>query len=306
VIANHLAREEAWHQQSNGVYFYDGGYIDDGDFVLLHEMPNADYARGGVFFVGASELRAAIMPWELPAPERALIRNYALGDLRHQEVKHYLRLLVEEHGILESGAENVTIVLGLNYLMTRPMGDYVPALFARHHAYSYDWQDGIHRVPQSPAERWLRTERDAANRFLRNAIAPRSRVRPWPATLEWKIDHINAVMGEDWRANLEAQVRELGVSIDYLQARGVRVVALLPPSGSWQDGLPYETAYRQAVLPVLAARGVRVEDYGDYLADDEFGDDVHARFTGQQRLHEAYRELALRELAAMGIPLTPP
>lgn len=312
VIADNLARETALHRESNGVLFYNGGYIDDGDFVLLSELPGADFSRGGVAFVAASEMRTTIMPWTLPPEERALIHNFALGDVRHREVRHFVRLLVEEEGLLEAGGEHTTVILGLSHLMARPknldfpLDRYTKQLFERHRLYEYDWDAGIHRTNISAIERSLRLGRDEANRFWRALIERPSTVRPYAATREWRINHTRAIMGAVWQDNMVEEIADLAATIDYLQARNVRVLALYPPIGSWQNEMPYEAAYRALVMPMLEARGVPLADFSGFLEDDEFGDDVHLNYQAQFKVHEAYRALALRQLAEMGITPSPP
>ncbi len=304
VIANLNAREEALHRESDGILFYSGGYIDDGDFVLLSELPNADFSRGGVVFVAASEMRTTIMPWRLPPEERARIHNFALGDMRHREVRHFVRLLVEEKGLLRAGGGRTTVILGLSHLMAReknldaPLDRYTQQLFERHGLYTYDWDKGVHGADIGALERSLRLGRDAANRFLRALIERPSRVRPIEDR-EWRINHTNTIMGESWRERMPQEIEDLAATIDYLRAHNVRVVALYPPIGSWQAEMPYEAAYRAMVLPMLEAHGAELVDFSDYLDDDEFGDDVHVRHGPQLRLHEAYRALALRLLDEM-------
>jgi hypothetical protein len=80
----------------------------------------------------------------------------------------------------------------------------------------------------------------------------------------------------------------------------VRLRAVIRPSGSWNDHLPYERTYLQLVTPMLAARNVPLIDQSDLLADSDFIDDNHPKYSVQVRLHEIDREIALDELAEMG------
>jgi hypothetical protein len=312
IIPNYVEREYAEHRQSNGILFFDGGYRDDGDFLLLGEMPNDDYSRGGVYFIGASEVRVSIMPWLLPPSERALIHNYAIGDMRFREIRHFVRCLVDEHGLLQAGPDRTAIILDLHYLLARgkdvrnPSDLYVKGLFERHGFYTYDWDAGIHRTDMLPLERQLHIFRDRANRFLRIALKPPSAVRPATNEPDWIHHHVNAIMGETWREDMAAGVEDLAALLDELDALGVRVVLLDPPEGSWQDDMPYEAAYRDMIAPVLASRNLPLADLRAFLADEEFGDDVHVRYAGQMRLHNAYRQLALEQLRHLGTEIAPP
>jgi hypothetical protein len=303
VIDNHVAREVALQQRTDRIFLYDDGYIDDGDYVLIGQLQNDNHSSGGVYFIGSSQTRTAIMPWRLPANEQRLIHNYAIGDVRHRELRFYLRSLVEEHDLLRAGGARVTVFLELSPALAAPKNyqenlSYVRHLFIRHGFYTYDAEQGIHRVPMSPLERLVRLQRVHAHRFLRILLFSPTRVKPFTPSQQ-TLQAFNP--GPGWRASLARETEELGASIDYLQQRGVHVQAILRPSGSWIDTPSYEAQYREAVTPVLAARGVPVIDQSDFLDDREIGDDWHATATGQARLHEADMALALTALEDMGL-----
>jgi len=302
VFENHVARERAKLERTNGLYYFDESYRDEGDYVLLGQLMHDDYSRGGVYFIGSSEMNVALMPWGLSPDERRLIHNYSIGDTRHSENRHYVRMLAEDTDWLEAGGENTTVILGLTFQQARIKGDgmYVRDLFRRHGLYTYDWTQGITRVPMSPIEREYILARDEANRFLRIAFLSPSRVRLEPDTRAFMYQHMNGVMAGDWRAIMRGEVEELTQTIDYLQARGVHVWALYPPMGTWQDEMPYLATYRDMVDPILASRNVRLVDYSDLLPDDEFMDALHARYQGTVKIHAAFRALALEALADMG------
>jgi hypothetical protein len=307
-LHNKLVREIELHRTTNGYYLFNGGYVDDGDYLLIGQLPSDDYSRGGVYFIGASEMNTAIMTWTLPPAERKLIHNYAIGDLRHTEARHFVRMLIEDFDLLQAGGEKTTIILGLSYQMAREKASgagYIKELFHRHRYYKYDWKAGIQRVQLSQMERNLRLGRDQVNRYLRALLLAPNMVQtePWPrGALR---GHLEKFMPGDWRRVMASEVEELASLIDYLQAQKVRVKAILHPNGSWQGQLPYDAEYRKLVMPVLEARSVPVSDFGNMLTDEEFFDAVHARYNGQIKLHKAYRDLALHALAEMGTDIEP-
>jgi hypothetical protein len=307
VIGKHVERELAQLRATNGLYYFDDGYTDEGDYVLIGQLPQDDYARGGVYFLGSSEMNTALMPWELTPAERRLIHNYSIGDLRHTDARHYVRMMVEENDLLQGSGNKTTVILGLSFQMARKQEGamYVADLFHRHGLYTYDWAKGIHRAPLPSFKRYLILERDRANRFLRILFLSPSRVRITGDSDAKKREHMLRVMDGDWQSVMRKEVQELAALIDYLQARNVRVKALLPPSGTWQDELPYEAAYREMVRPILEARKVSVTDFGNLLSDEEFMDAIHARYVGQVKVHEAYRGVALQALAEMGTKVEP-
>ena len=304
VIPRYVASELARHRGTNGMYYFNGGYADAEDYVLVGQVLKDDYARGGVYFFGASTTMISIMPWELAPAERALIHNYAIGDISHRETRHFLRSLVEEHDLLRAGGEKTTVMLCLFYSMARrkaPTGHFVARLFPRHGFYTFDTERGIHRVPMSAVELFLRRERVYANRFLHvltrrpSRVLPSELLDPMKFQRQWTV-----TMGPDWRESMKAAMHDLAGLLDYLRTRRVRIRVIYPPHGSWQVGLPFNTAYREMVGPVLASRRIPVTDLSRLLPDEDFGDAGHLRYSGQGKLHQVYREMALHALADMG------
>lgn len=305
VIPRYLSWQRELHRERNGIYEYAAAYADAGDYILVGQLPREDFSRGGVYFLGASDTMISIMPRELPPAEQALIRNYAMGDLNHQEMFYFLRNLIEEQNLLQAGGEKTTIFLGLFYGMTRPKtgrrlgDDVIPLLFRRHGFYTFG-REGIHLVPMSRLESFLRRERIYANRFLRILILRPQRVLPAetpdPAAFasEWV-----EIMGPDWRASMDEQMHYLTALLDYLAQRKVRVHVIFPPRGTWHEELPFAKAYRERVLRLLDSRGVPVTDFTRLLPDEEFGDATHLRHSGQWKVHSVHRALAVRALAEM-------
>jgi hypothetical protein len=297
VIPNHVERQIARQEATNGMYMHDNGYFDDGDYVLIDQIPNADYSRGGVYFIGASEMKMTLMPWRLSPDEAALIHNYSIGDFRHRDVYHYVRMLVEEAGLLQAGGERTTIFLGLSTEMTREhTAGYVESLFERHGFYTYEWSGGIHIRALSPLERAFRLTRNEANRFLSVLFLSPNRVGGRRA-IEQTPEH--QLRPANWRPIMEEEIRYLAQTIDYLQARGVNVVGIYPPQASWRDNVDYSGPHFEMVSEVLAARGVPLVDQRNMLPDEEFGDAVHPLYVGQVKLHDAYVELARGSLQEM-------
>lgn len=306
VVDRHLDRLVAEQREQNLTFLYDHGYIDDADYVLVEQLALHDHARGGVYFIGDSQTRVAIMPWLLPPEEQQLIRNYGLGDLRYRDLRFFTRLLIDDYGILQAGPENVTIILGLSFYMARAKDyaheSYVSAAFKRHGLFTYDGEAGIHRAPLSAVERFVRLRRIEANRFLRTLVFQPNRVKPFdPATHAPGAE----VQEPGWEAAQAREIAELELLLDDLAARRVRVIALFRPNGTWTDYLPYEAAFRARVAPMLEARGVQLIDQGDLLADADFGDAAHANYRGQHIIHGQDRQIALEALAEMGIAIGP-
>jgi hypothetical protein len=296
-------------QAVDSVYLFDDGYVDDTDYVLLDLLPGADHSKGGVFFIGDSQSRNALMPWRLSPEEQELIHNYSIGDLHHRDQRFFVQMLVEEMGLLDGGPENTTVILGISPNMARPRDyhrpSYVNSSFERHGLFTYTFDEGMHRAKISDLERFWRVERDAASRFINIALGLRkSRV----LTLNRELQTLEYnTQADGWREVMDAEVVELTELVDYLQAHHVRVRAIARPSASWKKRLPYERTYLDLVTPKLAARNVPVIDQSNLFVDADFVDDNHVKYTAQLKLHNIDREIALRELAEMGLtPQAPP
>ncbi len=306
VIADHTARTLVAHRDQNGLLMYANGYIDAGDQVLVEQLETADHSRGGVYFIGDSQSHTAIMPYRLSPGERRMIHNYSIGGLGHRDLYFYVRNLIEEHDLLAPGPEKVTIFLGVSYHMMEDKDyaacNFVCGLFQRHGFYTYDGEEGIHRVRMNAVERWLRLRRIEANNFLRILFDPPPIARG--LSREEQTPDFEP-LPETWRADMANEVADLAALLDYLEQRNVRVRVIFRPSGSWINP-EYQGAYRAMVEPLLAAHHIPLIDQTRLLPDDEMGDYVHPRYSGQAIVHEADRRLALEALDEMGLAVEAP
>ncbi|MEQ1608368.1 MAG: hypothetical protein ABL956_05275 [Hyphomonadaceae bacterium] len=301
VIPNFVDRELARQRETNGVFLYDAGFVDDADYLLLDQVPFDDRSRGGVYFIGDSAMKVTLHPWLLPPGERRLIHNYSVGALRHSDVRAFVRMLVEDFDLLRAGGEHTTIFLSCSYYLARPPIDGVTLSYyvERHGLYTYSADAGMHPTKLLAADRFVRMQRDYAARFLNIAFGSRqSRVSGTDAELK---SPQSRMLEGDWRAALSREVHELEELITYLQARGVTVAAIFPPSGSWDDGSPYEPAYRAVVEPLLQKYRVALIDQDDLISDDDFADRNHPNYRSELVLHELNRRAALGALGRMGL-----
>ena len=61
--------ESIWKKQIP-IYCYYDHFIDSDDRMLHHDLPAADFSRGGVCLIGASSLNWGLKLWDLPARAR--------------------------------------------------------------------------------------------------------------------------------------------------------------------------------------------------------------------------------------------
>jgi hypothetical protein len=305
---------EGWRAH-NVIYAYDVGFADSDDRLLLQELPEADFSRGGVSFIGSSTTQHAFATWLLPPEERALVRNLAIKSANMKEQFQVVRWLVEQHGLLGSDPAKMRIVVGLTHFDTREKirgttdWNYVPALFDRHGLHDYDSERGISDRPLAAPLRWLRRERMRACGFLvflsRRGVleGPPPDASPFsPESDRAAVAFVDQTMGgADWPRAVDGQLAELAAMFGWLQQRGAPVSAVLLPLASWNRVLPQVEPFRARVTELCGARGIPLEDDSGALADACFADHAHLNCRGQEALTPKLAALARAHLVAAGL-----
>jgi len=302
-------------RRHNVIYAYDVGFADSDDRLLLQELPEADFSRGGVCFVGSSTTQHSIATWLLPPDERALVRNLAIKSANMKEQFELVRYLVERRGLLSADPAKMRVVVGLTHFDTRSKirgttdWNYVPALFDRHGLYDYDAGRGISDKPLAAPLRFLQRERMRACGFLEYLAkggrlpGPPLDASPFtPDSDRAAVAFVDTIMGgADWRKNMEGQLAELAATFDYLHERGAPVSAVLLPLASWNRVLPQVEPFRALVTSLCAARRIPLEDDSEALPDACFADHAHLNSRGQEALTPKLAALARAHLAAVGL-----
>lgn len=305
---------EDWRRH-NVIYAYDVGFADSDDRLLLEELPEADFSRGGVSFVGSSTTQHSIATWLLPPDERALVRNLAIKSANMKEQFQLVRYLVEQRGLLGADPAKMRIVVGLTHFDTRSKirgttdWNYVPALFDRHGLYEYDAARGISDKPLAAPLRFLQRERMRACGFLeylaKGGRLPGPPLDASPFTPESDraaVAFTDTIMGgADWRRNMEGQLAELAATFDYLHERGAPVTAVLLPLASWNRALPQVEPFAALVASICAARRIPLDDESAALPDSDFADHAHLNSRGQEALTPKLAALARAHLVAAGL-----
>ena len=96
------------------------------------------------------------------------------------------------------------------------------------------------------------------------------------------------------------EVDQLGRMIDYLHRHDARVAGVFLPLGSWHGELPYANEYRRRVTSLCGKKSAPLLDLATLLADDEFSDSVHFRYTGERKIHARLASLAVAYLQRAG------
>lgn len=309
------AADLARFEHGEELYVNRGNWLEFEDRLLLDEIPNADYARGGVYFFGSSNLKWALKTWELPEEERVLVGNYGVGAVSHSLEAQFIRFLVEKRGLGSAADGRTAVVLGAFWSngLNWPPEAYFGPLWRRHGMYTYDATRGADRAPLDPVTRRWRLERARCSGFLSgnaNRLArmvahaldqpldPTERIKD-PAAVRARV--IAEYDTPDWRGPLTDQMRALADLIDYLKERRIEVrIALLPRRVAF-DQLPLDVAYRAEVSEIARAKGVPLTDLSHLLAEDEFWDIHHYNLAGLAKIHDALMRIAREHLRSAGL-----
>lgn len=304
-----------YHRKADALFDVVLDFESHEDRLALNDLLFDDYSKGGVYLLGGSNATVSLMTWELEEPLPRLIHNYGFAAATHAQQLQLLRYLVEERGLLAAGGEKTMVVLGLFYASAvqvegKPGWDrFFAKKFTRYGLYSYDPNGGLHAVPMPELERLARIERIRCANCMRNTwrsiFSPR-KVRgnlrqARPRDLEAYGKFWQDYVGADWEQGQAVQQAALAEMIDYLQARGVTVKAVLTPLASWQRQLPYVEPYNRDVKQICRARDVELLDLTDLLGDEQFADSAHPNYAGQQKIHPILLELAMDHLRRRGL-----
>ena len=305
----------AW-RRTNVIYAYNLGCIDADDRLLLWDIPETDYHQGGVFFIGSSTTQHSIATWLLPAEEQKLVHNFAIKSANMTEQFQFVRYLVEKRGLLSGASGKTMVVLGLAHFDTRPKiagtmdWNYVPALFARHNLYSYDPVTGISDRHLPRPLLLLQFERMRSYNFLESLVSHASfsgpafgaEVKPNPESDKAARAFVERMMGyDDWRQNMNAQLRQLELMIDYLHQHGAIVSAVLLPLASWNHDLPVVTEFDARAHEICRRNAVSLTDLTWSLPDSDFAAHSHLNYLGEEATTRILGEMIRDQLLANGL-----
>src|SRR5271168_2131204 len=66
-------------RQTRRFYHREDYFQNPNDLWMYDELPRADFSRGGVYFLGASDVEESTKQWELPPALQGLVHNYGIG-----------------------------------------------------------------------------------------------------------------------------------------------------------------------------------------------------------------------------------
>jgi len=307
-------RRTAWEQadwkKSLPIFCFTDHFVDSDERLLHEEVPEADFSRGGVYFMGASSMRWALKTWDQPVETRPLIRNFAFGGAKHTDQFDMIRFLVEEEGLLRAGGEKTLVVFGLNYRLCHhgrlleggKQSERFKLYFTRHGFYQIEPDGSIHRTRLNAIAKRIIVERTKITGLLKElvnlAYLPFKPTRVQDRQLyneAW-----SEAMGPRWKELIQSELAALAQAIDYLQHRKAKVVVVLFPMGSWEDGQRFEPVYNRQVREICESAGVKLYDFGRLVDDDDFADSDHLAPKGVEKFQRAVMGFCLDHLRSTG------
>jgi hypothetical protein len=308
-----LRHRLAFCRQINGQYIDCRFYASPEERLLHKVIPGDDYSKGGVYFVGGSQMERSLAVWDCTPAEQAVIHNYCLAASPHSREFQFVKYLVDRRKILEAGGDKNMVVFDLCFSSaahfptpsTIRMAGLWTNDFTEHGMYRCD-DGGITTAGGIPLWRSACYEKIGTDAVCKTVVKTLQGVYPGyflapttpsPAYIKYWADYL----GPDWKAGIDIEVDALGRMIDYLRERHVAVEAVYLPLGSWFDDFEPAIVYRGRVLAMLATRGVHVTDLDHLVADDCLGDSVHPDYKGTRQISPILVEIARTFLRARRI-----
>jgi len=303
-------------QRDDAPDMHQGAFLEVGTRMFLEEIPRADCARGGVWFVGSSQLRPSLQVWNLTGELAELVHNLGLPAATHVDQTAVLRWLIEERGLLSGGGAKTEIVFGLFYGNAVASGrGQLGYLFPKfiEGLERFDYSRGrLRSLDLWPVTATLREKQTRCSDLLHVLseflawrdgglvlLSPLKPIEPASAAQRQQVWRV--LMGRDWRDAMARQLESFATSIDVLHKRGASVRAVLMPLASWQREMPHAKLYAERVAQICGQRDVELIDDSEMLSDAELYDGTHPSFAGAIKMHEALLAIARRHLQRAGL-----
>ena len=214
-----------------------------------------------------------------------------------------LRYMIEHRGMLAAGGAKNLVVIGACYHSAGgvagdgELADSFRYAWRGHGFYRCSRGEGIVPLEVSPATRFIHAEKLRMAACLSRLFrwARREMVPPKPRVHDLAMYARNRTefMGPEWRNKVEDQLGEFSRMLDYLRARDVQVLVVLPPMGSWDREMPYAPLYNRKVIALCEQKGVPLKDWTGLVGDEAFWDSSHLNIEGIEK----FQSVLLGEVA---------
>jgi hypothetical protein len=235
-----MARSSVFAERNGTLFSYTGNFIDSEERLLLDELPQADYSRGGVYFFGTSNMKWAFQTWDLPVEQRRSIGNYGIGASSHTTELRFIRYLIGHRGFLASGHDLVIFGVSFHLGWQEPSTGVFGSLLRRRGLYTITPDDRIAPVPMLTVERWLRIEKARSSGFIWNLgrLAKgwvetfRGSPRPLLHDAAKYRQQWREFMGAQWQEHMDTEMERFRDAILLLRSHQTQVKVMLLPQGS--------------------------------------------------------------------------
>jgi hypothetical protein len=297
-----MAISSEFAEKTGTLFSNTGNFIDFEERVLLDEIPQADYSRGGVYFFGTSPMKWAFTTWDLPTEQKRFIGNYGIGATGHTDQLRLIQYLIEQRGFLRAGPRDL-VILGVGFQLARrdPPTGYFASLLRRHGLYTITHDDHIISVSMSSVERSLRIEKARSSGFIWNlGRLAKGWVRtlagyrhPPPQGISSFDLYLGFMGGAQWQQNMDSELERLRETILLLRSHHAQVKVMLLPEATWNDELPYKPRYEAKIRALCQATSTPLIDLSRAMPDNAFVDSGHLTVDGQRK----FRGLIMEEIS---------
>ena len=306
-------RELQTFKSGGGIYLNRGSFVDFEDRLLLDEIPATNFGLGGVYFFGTSTTKWALMTWELPDADRALVHNFAIGASNHRHTAQLVQHLIAHHGLLSPGGSRVQVVIGCFWSMGKEWPDgFFSRLWSRYGLYQYDESTGVQPLALPSLQRQWIVERARLAGFVSNSARRAVRAAVSGIGIRTSADAVTRIAPTDirraafqsaavpnWEVQLNVQMAELRRMTADLRRSGVQVTLVHLPTREVYDETPFPVRYASDLRALAHQEGLELVDLSRLLREDEFADVNHANYAGLQKLNGALMRIARPHLNAL-------
>jgi len=295
-----MAKNSEFAEKTRTIFSNTGNFIDFEERVLLDEIPQADYSRGGVYFFGTSTMKWAFTTWDLPAELKQFIGNYGIGATSHTDQLRFIEYLIEQRGFLTAGKLDL-VILGVGWqLGRRDQSNYFPSLFRRHGLYTITADERIVTEPMSAVERWVRIEKARSGGFIWNlgrlakgwVTTLAGFRRAPPRGMSTPDLYLGFMGGAQWQQTMDLELERLRETIFLLRSHQAQVKLMLLPEATWDDHLPYKSRYETKIHALCQETSTPLINLSRSMPDEAFVDSGHLTVDGQEK----FRGLIMREI----------
>lgn len=252
-----------------------GPYATMTDRLLLDDAFRSDFAQKRVYLIGGCAMEEVLNTWRL-RDHRPELGIYGMPGYNFVDLKLLVQWFKDRLAFGRQFNRQNLVLVGLTVDLAEPPASPSPAQhFLASGLYDYD-AAGIRLKPMEAPQRWYLLHRLRLAQFLNSLwrLRPHLIARAVPPGLAPEMDV----------SQVPEQLRALQDLLRLLKGTGATVEAVVTPNASWLE-TPARIQTRSAMVAICQAEGIRVHDLSKTVPDQEFLDQDHLTYEGQQATH---------------------